>query len=94
MDETEVDTTQAQAQQAHWRQNLTLTSVLLAVWFLVTFVHGFFARDLNFDFFGWPFSFWMTAQGAPLVYVLIVACYAWRMEQLDREYGVAEDDES
>jgi putative solute:sodium symporter small subunit len=31
---------------------------------VVTFVVGFFARDLNFNFFGWPFSFWVGAQGS------------------------------
>lgn len=76
--------------RAYWRKNLKLTSALLAIWFVVTFVLGFFARDLNFTFFGWPFSFWVGAQGAPLLYVIIVACYAHRMEQLDREHGVAE----
>jgi putative solute:sodium symporter small subunit len=33
------------------------------VWFVVTFVVAYFARDLNFNFFGWPFSFWVAAQG-------------------------------
>lgn len=78
--------------QAHWRQNLKLTRALLVLWFVVTFVLCFFARDLNFNFFGWPFSFWVAAQGAPLVYVIIVAVYAHRMEQLDRQHGMVEDD--
>ena len=79
-------------QQAHWRKNLNITAILLAIWFVVTFVLGFFARDLSFTFFGWPFSFWVGAQGAPLVYVIIVAYYAHHMEALDRRHGVAEDD--
>ncbi len=79
-------------QQTHWRKNLQLTGAMLTLWFLVTFVLIFFARDLSFQFFGGPFSYWLAAQGAPLVYVLIVAGYAARMEQLDRQYGVAEDD--
>jgi hypothetical protein len=32
----------------------------MAIWFVVTFVVGYFARDLNFTFFGWPFSFWVV----------------------------------
>jgi putative solute:sodium symporter small subunit len=31
----------------------------MAIWFVVTYVVGYFARDLNFTFFGWPFSFWV-----------------------------------
>ena len=57
----------------------------------MTFVIGYFARDLNFNFFGWPFSFWVAAQGALIVYVLIIWYYAWYMNRLDHEYGVAEE---
>ena len=43
--------------RVYWRKNLRITAILLAIWFVVTFVVGFMARDLNFTFFGWPFSF-------------------------------------
>ena len=76
----------------YWRRNLRITGILLAIWFVVTFVVGFFARDLNFTFFGWPFSFWMGAQGALVVYVAIIWYYAHYMNKLDQEYGVAEED--
>ena len=69
---------------AHVRGNLRLTAVLLGVWFLVTFGVGFFARDLDFTVFGWPFSFWMGAQGAVIVYVLITALYAGYMNRQER----------
>ena len=59
----------------YWSKNLRITGILLAIWFFVTFVIGFFARDLNFTFFGWPFSFWVGAQGALIVYVLIIGFY-------------------
>lgn len=77
-------------QHAYWRKNLTITGVLLAVWFFVTFVVIFFARDLTFSFFGWSFSFWVAAQGALVVYCLIIWFYATAMNKLDREYGVDE----
>ncbi len=78
--------------QAHWRQNLHITAILLVIWFVVTFVLTFYARELSFNFFGGPFSFWTVALGAPLVYVIIVAYYAHHMERLDRQHGLAEDD--
>ncbi len=77
----------------YWQKNLRLTAVLLAIWFVVTFVVGFFARDLNFTFFGWPFSFWMGAQGALVIYVLIIGYYAYYMNKLDIEHGVEESEE-
>jgi putative solute:sodium symporter small subunit len=77
----------------YWQRNLRVTAILLAVWFVVTFVVGYFARDLTFDFFGWPFSFWVGGQGALIVYLIVVWYYARRMNRLDREYGVAETEE-
>jgi putative solute:sodium symporter small subunit len=76
----------------YWRKNLRITGILLAIWFFVTFVVGFFARDLNFTFFGWPFSFWVGAQGALVVYVVIIWYYARTMNRLDIEHGVQEED--
>ena len=60
-----------ETQRHYWQKNLRITGILLAIWFVVTFVVGYWARDLNFNFFGWPFSFWVGAQGALVVYVLI-----------------------
>jgi len=80
-------------QQAYWRKNLAVTASLLAIWFIVTFVVSFFARQLSFSFFGWPFSFWMGAQGALLVYGAIIWYYARIMDKLDAQYALQEDDD-
>jgi len=82
----------SQNHQAYWRKNLRTTAVLMAIWFVVTYVVAFFARDLDFTFFGWPFSFWVAGQGSLVVYVLIIGYYARTMNRLDREHGVAEDE--
>lgn len=78
--------------QRYWQKNLRITAILMAIWFVVTYVVGYFARDLNFSFFGWPFSFWMGGQGALIVYVVIIAYYASYMNKLDQEHGVAEEE--
>jgi putative solute:sodium symporter small subunit len=77
----------------YWRKNLNITAILLVIWFVLTFVVGYFARDLSFSFFGWPFSFWMGAQGALVGYVAIIGYYAWYMNKLDIEHGVEEGEE-
>ena len=78
----------------YWRKNLILTGVLLAIWFVITFVVGYFARELNqFTFLGFPFAFYMGAQGALIIYVIMIFFYAKRMNRLDEEYGVAEREE-
>lgn len=81
-------------QRAYWRRTLRLTGWLLALWFGVSFGIAFFARELSFTIFGWPFSFWVAAQGALVVYCVIVWFYARWMDRLDIEYGVQEDEEA
>lgn len=78
----------------YWKSNMNLTAILLAIWFVATFVMGWFARELaSISFFGWPFSFYMAAQGSLIIYVIIIGVYAKKMGKLDDEYGVAEAEE-
>jgi len=74
----------------YWRRNLRLIAVLMLIWALVTFGIGYFARELDFSMLGWPFSFWVGAQGALFVYVALVAYYAWAMNRLDGSSEVGE----
>ena len=77
----------------YWRKNVRLTSILLFIWFVVTFVVAWFARELNaFEIIG-PVGFYIGAQGALIVYVLIIWYYARYMNRLDRESGVSEAEE-
>ncbi len=82
-----------ESHRLYWRKNLNITAVLLGLWFVVTFVITYFARDLSFNFFGWPFSFWTASQGSLVVYVVIIWYYARYMNKLDQEHGVAEAEE-
>lgn len=76
----------------YWHKNLKLTVALLVVWFVVTFVMSYFARELNsITFLGFPLAFYMSAQGSLIIYVLIIWYYAHYMNKLDREYGIDEE---
>jgi len=78
--------------QEYWRRNLRLTGILLFIWFAATFIMGYYARELaEINFFGWPLSFYMAAQGSLIIYVVIIWYYARAMGKLDEEFGVAED---
>lgn len=76
--------------EAHWRKNLNAIGLLLVAWFVVTFVLVYFAREVSFKFFGWPFSFWVAGQGALAAYCVIVWVYARYMAKVDATYGVVE----
>ena len=56
--------------QKYWNKLKTITLILIVLWFIPTFVISFFANELTFDFFGWPFSFW---DGIPGVAVNLLA---------------------
>ena len=77
----------------YWQKNLAITAILLFVWFVVTFVVAWFARDLNnVTFLGFPLGFYMSAQGSLAIYVAIIGVYALYMRKLDKEYNVDEGD--
>ncbi len=78
----------------YWNRNLKVTAVLLALWFVVTFVMGYFARELNgITVLGFPLGFYMSAQGSLIIYVVIIWYYAHYMNNLDLEYGVHEGED-
>lgn len=75
----------------YWRKNMILTAILMVIWFVVTFVVGFYAVQLNkIVIFGFPLGFYMGAQGSLIIYVISIFYYARYMNRLDDEYGVAE----
>ena len=74
-------------------RNLKITAVLLAIWFVVTFVFGWYARELNQINIIGPLGFYMGAQGALIVYVVIIWFYARYMNRMDKEYGVHEGED-
>lgn len=85
----------------YWQKNVRLTATLLAIWFVVTYVVAWFARPMweawaggqGMSFLGFPLGFYIGAQGALVVYVLIIWYYARAMNKLDIEYGVQEGEE-
>jgi putative solute:sodium symporter small subunit len=78
-------TTDPLAKEKHDRRALVLKAVMLVLMVLVSFVACFFARDLTFTVFGWPFHFWLASQGAVLAFIAIVAVYARVMNRIEAE---------
>jgi putative solute:sodium symporter small subunit len=78
----------------YWQKNLRLTAILLAIWFVVTYVMSWYAVPLaEIKFFGWPLSFYMGAQGSLIIYVAIIGFYALQMRKYDLEHGVHEGED-
>lgn len=73
----------------YWRRTRQLTSVLLVLWLALCLLATFFAREIDFAFFGWRFSFWFGAQGLLLVFLAIVVVYVLAMQRLERDATAA-----
>ena len=81
--------------RGYWAANLRLTVSLLVVWFVVSYGAGILFRDLldRFSIGGAPLGFWFAQQGSIYVFVILIFVYTALMNRLDREHGVAEDDD-
>jgi putative solute:sodium symporter small subunit len=83
-----------QQKQAYWRYNIRLTAVLLIIWFVTAYIiSGLMAGWLNqFTILGFPFGYYMAAQGSLAIFVIEIAVYAYLMNKKDREYGIVEEE--
>jgi putative solute:sodium symporter small subunit len=82
-----------QQRQAHWRYNVRLTTILLVIWFVVTYlISGLWAGWLNqYSILGFPMGYYMAAQGSLAIFVIEIAVYAYLMNRKDEAYGIREE---
>ncbi len=82
-----------ESNHAYWRANLRLMAVLLLIWFSVSFLAGIIFFDFlnQFRFFGYKLGFWFSQQGSIYFFVLLIFIYTWRMNALDKKFGVEEE---
>ncbi|CAA0143926.1 DUF4212 domain-containing protein [Tenacibaculum maritimum] len=78
--------------KAYWKENLRYLSILLLIWFLVSYVFGILlVHQLNeFRLGGFKLGFWFAQQGAMYVFVVLIFVYVRLMNKLDKKYGVDE----
>jgi putative solute:sodium symporter small subunit len=80
--------------KAYWRRNLRLVAVCMVIWFIVSYLFGIIlVEPLNhIRIGGYKLGFWFAQQGSIYVFVVLIFFYAKRMNKLDREFGVQEDE--
>ena len=76
----------------YWKANLKLMSILLTIWFVVSYVCGILLVDqLNqVQFAGFKLGFWMAQQGSMYVFLILILIYVRGMNKLDKKFGVEE----
>ncbi len=79
--------------QAYWQENKKLTTITLIIWAIVSYGAAVIVSALNnIVIFGFPLGYYMGAQGSLIVFVVLIFYYAYKMNILDKKYGVEEEE--
>lgn len=72
----------------YWKKNLKYLSILLSIWFTVSFGFGIILIDeLNqIKIGGFKLGFWFAQQGSIYVFVTLIFIYIGLMNRLDKKY--------
>lgn len=75
--------------KAYWKENLRYLSILLTIWFMVSFGAGILFKDEldEVKIWGFKLGFWFAQQGSMYVFVILIFIYVRLMNKLDRKYG-------
>ena len=74
--------------QNYWRSNLKILSILLSIWFIVSFGFGIIFSDFldQFQIGGFKLGFWFAQQGSIYTFVILIFVYIFLMNRLDKFY--------
>lgn len=75
--------------QNYWKKNITYVSILLCIWFLVSYGCGILFKDAldSIALGGFKLGFWFAQQGSIYVFVILIFVYVKLMNRLDKKYG-------
>jgi len=78
--------------EAYWKENLTYVSILLGIWFAVSYLFGIIMADSldKIKLMGFPLGFWFANQGSEVIFVILIVVYVKLMNNLDIKYDVHE----
>ncbi len=71
----------------YWKKNVQYISILLSIWFIVSFGCGIlFVEQLNtIQIGGFKLGFWFAQQGSIFGFVIIIFSYIYLMNRLDNK---------
>lgn len=73
----------------YWATNLKYLTILLTIWFTVSYVFGILLADQldTFRFGGFKLGFWFAQQGSIYTFVMLIFIYVRLMNKLDDRYS-------
>jgi len=77
-------------QKKYWKTNLKYLTILLSIWFIVSFGCGIlFVDELNtIRMGGFKLGFWFAQQGSIYVFTVLIFVYIRLMNKLDKKYNL------
>ena len=78
---------------AYWKANVRIVSILMTIWFLVSYVFGILLFDVlnNIKIGGTGLGFWFAQQGSIYTFLILIYIYVKQMNKLDKLHGVEEE---
>ena len=79
--------------EAYWKANVRIVSVLLTIWFLVSYVFGILLFEVlnTIKVGGTGLGFWFAQQGSIYTFLILIYVYVKQMNKLDKKHGVEEE---
>ncbi|PQB05645.1 DUF4212 domain-containing protein [Aureitalea marina] len=76
--------------KTYWKHNIRYLIILLAIWFLVSYVFGILlVEQLNeIRLGGFKLGFWFAQQGAIYLFIMLILIYVWLMRKLDKKFNL------
>ncbi|WP_397379097.1 DUF4212 domain-containing protein [Pseudomonas sp.] len=77
---------------AYWKANVRLITLSLFIWALVSFGFAILLRPMlaGISVGGTDLGFWFAQQGSIITFIALIFFYAWKMNKLDKQFGVEE----
>ena len=79
---------------SYWKANLLILSIILSIWFLVSFGFGIIWADSRdaLSIGGFKLGFWVAQQGSIYVFVVLIFVYVILMNRLDKKFNSKDKD--
>ena len=79
----------ANDKNTYWKKNLLYISILLIIWFVISFGFGIiWVDELNqISLGGFKLGFWFAQQGSIIGFVCLIFIYIVLMNRLDNRYN-------
>ena len=76
----------------YWKANLLILSIILFIWFIVSFGFGIIWSDSldEIKIWGFKLGFWFAQQGSIYIFVILIFIYVYLMNRLDKKHNLEE----